>query len=742
MTTSPEAAGNTVHDQRSRIDNAFASGAASAPGPAGHVGQAPPPDTHGAYGALLTRIGRIMGWTWDERQIAEALPYAQEIGTLSGFRAVAHRLGADTLVRRFRLRDINPRSLPCLIETAGGPLLLTGFGADGAPVVETPDGKPAGAAIDPSRRHPVCFLARRRAEDRDGQSVWMKSQFRFLRRPIVVLAGVSLLINMIALGTPLFTMAVYDFAVRGGSLATLTLLFVGAVLALVAELRLRRERTELIAEAGSRFDAALSSAIFQRLLDLPLRMTESAAISQQVLRFRQLESIRAIFTGHIVNALLDLPFLLVMIVLVFLIAGPVGFVPLALAGLYVLIMTISHPVQSALATRDARVRADLHEAQRETISKLPVIQQLGIQKGWSARLAQLSAEASEARFRMQLAENTLHAATHAMVMVAGVSVLGIGAGQVLAGTMSTGALVATMMLIWRVLTPLQVVCISSIRIAQFLAAIGQVNQIMALPAEKRAASSTLLRRKLKGALRMEGVSYRHSRESEPALRGVSINIAAGQAVAICGPAASGKSTLLKCLAGIYEPATGGVYADGLNLRQMRIADYRTVIGYLPPRARLFHGSVLQNLRLIAPGATEAELREALDRAGVEVSASQLANGLATFAKGFGGAELDEGLQLKIFLAGLYARRPPILLLDDPGAFLDEAGDARLREQILQLKGAVTIVIVTNRPSHLKLCDRVIGMQGGVIALDGPADKAVAALSAAEAKRRNPIPNAA
>jgi ABC-type bacteriocin/lantibiotic exporter with double-glycine peptidase domain len=674
--------------------------------------------------------------------LEEALPYAQPITSLSGFRAVAHRLGCATLERRLRLTDVAPASLPCLVETPNGPVLFTGLSPDGTPLLETPAGAPVSLAPNRTHSYTLCFVSRRRDALDQGTQSWTSRQLALLRRPILIVAGLSLLINLIALGTPLFTMAVYDFAVRAGSLATLTLLFVAAVLGLMAELRLRRERAQLIADVGSRFDAALQASMFQHLLNLPLRMTESAPVQQQLQRFRQLESIRAIFTGYIIGALLDLPFLLVIVGFIFLIAGPIGFIPIALAALYAVVLLIAHPIQARLSSRDAVARGQLQAAVSETVSKLDSIQQLGIQAGWSQRVSQLAAEASESRFRTQLGENALHATTHAMVLVSGILVLGLGAAQVLAGAMTSGALVATMMLIWRALTPLQVVCVSSIRIGQFLTAIREINQIMALPAEKRAASPAALRRRLQGGLRAEGVSYRHSRDAEPALRGVSLAIPPGQAVAICGPAGGGKSTLLKCLAGVYEPATGGLYADGLNLRQMRIADYRTVIGYLPPRARLFHGSVLQNLRLIAPGVADADLREALAAAGVDLSAPPLSGNLDVFARGFGGAQLPEGLQMQIFLAGLYARRPPVLLLDDPGAFLDDHGDARLRQQIQHLKGACTIVLVTNRPFHIRLCDRVIGLQNGVVALDAPPEKALAALAAADARRRSPLSSAA
>lgn len=694
------------------------------------------------YIACLIHLGRAAGQTWERRQLAEALPYGQPIDGLAGFRTVARRLGCDTSVRRVALKAIAASALPCLVVTSSGPLLFSGIDAKGTPQIVVPSGSRAAADINADKHQLVCFLSVRPEALEEDKTLWMQQQLSYLRGPIWSLIGLSLLINLLGLATPLFTMAVYDLAIRSESSSTLVFLFLAAALAILVELYLRRDRTRLIAETGSRFDAALSSAIFQRLLDLPLRMTETASVDVQVQRFRQFESIRAIFTGHIVSAFLDIPFMIVMVGIIFLIAGPVGFVPVGLAVLYALIMMFVSPVQVRLASREGKAQSALQSSLSETVSKLPSIQQLGVQKGWSERLSSLSTEAAQARFQIQLLDNTLQSLTQAMLMVAGILVLGIGAMRAMAGDMSMGALVGTMMLIWRVLMPIQVAFLSSHKISQFRNALRLVNQIMALVPERRAASPAPLRRKIHGTIKLDGLGYRHPSDFEPALRGVNLSIPAGQTVAICGASGSGKSTLLKCIAGIYEPATGAVYVDGLNLRQMRVADYRTMIGYLPPRVRLFHGTVLQNLRLIAPGTTESELCEALGQAGVSLVGPHFGNGLRTFAKSFGGAQLDETQQLQVFLAGLYARRPSLLLLDDPGAFLDAEGDAALVEQIERMRGNTTLVLTTNRPSHMRACDRLIYFHRGGIALDGPPDKVLAAIAASDAARSPHNTNAA
>jgi ABC-type multidrug transport system fused ATPase/permease subunit len=252
---------------------------------------------------------------------------------------------------------------------------------------------------------------------------------------------------------------------------------------------------------------------------------------------------------------------------------------------------------------------------------------------------------------------------------------------------------------------------------------------MAMPSESRRASTSAPPRRFTGELSLETVSFRYGPEYEPALRGVSLKIAPGEMVAISGPTGAGKSTLLKIMLGLMEPQGGAVLADGLNMKSLDPGVFRAQAAYAPQKPILFHGTLLQNLRLVAPTASEAGLKQALRAAGLELTDPPFPDGLQTWLKA-GGLDLNESTRAKLMLAALYAKGSPLYLLDDPGAYLDVAGDRAFVSMLAHLRGKASIVLVTNRPSHMRLADRIVVLEQGQLIADGPSDKVLAALEKA------------
>jgi ABC-type bacteriocin/lantibiotic exporter with double-glycine peptidase domain len=722
VATTPGQRVNPVHAHLQRLREAFF----DAPTDIEH--QPAPTSTAEGVGfeACLLQFLHAAHWVGDERRIRESLPYLQPIDSLETLRAVLARLGFETVARRAKLSDVNAATFPCIGVLNGAPFVALGLNADGdLQHFDTKTDRALNEILATTAE--FCFARETQPEAAPDRQGWMSRAVRQLKGPILGLLSLSFAVNLIALGTPLFTMAVYDFVIRAEALSTLWYLFAAALIALVFEMHLRSERSKLVAEIGARFDAALTASLFQRLTELPLRMTESAAVSSQILRFRDFESIRALFTGQLVNAILDLPFAFLFMAVIFYYGGVLGFIPIVLALVYVAAGFIARPVVQRNGQRSGSARNRLQSALMETVTKLPTLRQLDLERAWSARVEAVAAEAAEARFKSQFVDNMLNTFSQSMVMIAGISALGFGALMAMENTLSVGALVAVMMLIWRVLTPIQVAFLSSHKLGQVLTSAKQVNQLMSLQPERKTAAPSKLKRRVEGNVVIDGLAFRYNAATEAALRGVSVQIKAGEVVAVCGPTGAGKTTLLKLLAGLYEPGAGAVYVDGLNLRQMDGVDYRASIGYLPPRARLFHGTIEQNIRLIAPTASPETIARALDMAGVALNHPQLPNGLDTWSRKWGQTQLDESLQTKIALAALFAKTPPILLLDDPGAFLDAEGDAALVAQLEALRGKATIILVTNRPSHMRACDRIIKLESGMVGADGPSAKVLPTL---------------
>jgi ATP-binding cassette subfamily C protein/ATP-binding cassette subfamily C protein LapB len=291
------------------------------------------------------------------------------------------------------------------------------------------------------------------------------------------------------------------------------------------------------------------------------------------------------------------------------------------------------------------------------------------------------------------------------------------------GALTIGALVACMALGWRVLGPFQSVLMLLNRATQIRSSLRQINHLMRLKPE-RLPGRIPPKRSYQGRIAFNGVVYRHTPDSDPALAGVSFSAEPGEVVAIVGPNGSGKSTIVNLAAGLYRAQMGSVMIDGIDVRQMDTIDIRQNIGLVPQTSELLYGTVSQNLRLIMPWATEEDFIEAAKAAAVHEAIMELPDGYETRLTETVLSELPEGFKQKLSIARALLRKPPILIFDEPGQMLDERGDAAFMAAVEKLRGVSTIIIVTHRPSHVRMADRLILLKNGRVQFNGPPQEAL------------------
>jgi len=280
--------------------------------------------------------------------------------------------------------------------------------------------------------------------------------------------------------------------------------------------------------------------------------------------------------------------------------------------------------------------------------------------------------------------------------------------------MSAGALIAGMMLIWRVLGPMQTCFIMLSRLEQTQASIRQVDGLMALETERPSPLEARMAPPEQGAIVFHRVTLRYLPQSEPVLAGASFSIQPGQVVAVTGAEGAGKSSLLLLIAGLYRPQGGLVRIDGHDVRAFDPAVLRRSIGWVPQSPGLLYGTVAQNLRLARPTASDAQLREAAAEAGVLEAIEALPQGFDTRVGDNHSGRLPRSILLRIALAGALLRDAPILLLDEPVAGLDDACASAFTDVISARRGRCTIVMATHRPSHIRLADRVLRVRDGQV----------------------------
>jgi ATP-binding cassette subfamily C protein/ATP-binding cassette subfamily C protein LapB len=306
--------------------------------------------------------------------------------------------------------------------------------------------------------------------------------------------------------------------------------------------------------------------------------------------------------------------------------------------------------------------------------------------------------------------------------------------QVLAGQMSGGGLVAIMILVWKILSPIQSAFQAISRLQRLHANIQQINGLMNSLPERDEFAAPEPARALRGSLSFAGVGIRYVPDAEPALAGVSFEIRAGETVAMVGPNGSGKSTVLKLMLGLYAPQAGNIRVDGVDIRRIHPVSLRQAMGYMPQSGTLYHGTIAQNLRLVHPLASDEELEQVCRWAAAHEAIQALPEGLQSWVGGQhapdGSAQraMPAGLVQKISLARVYLKAEAegggrlgggILLFDEPTSALDREADLAFMERIHQMRGRHTLVIVTHRPSHMRMADRIFYFDRGVLRLAGP-----------------------
>jgi len=251
---------------------------------------------------------------------------------------------------------------------------------------------------------------------------------------------------------------------------------------------------------------------------------------------------------------------------------------------------------------------------------------------------------------------------------------------------------------------------------------------MRLNSETESSKTELIMPEIKGRVKFDRVSFRYGPKSDAALMGASIDIAPNEFICIVGDNGSGKSTILKLIAGMYRVQSGVLAIDGTDVRQFNAIDLRRLIAYVPQKPSLFKGTIAQNLRLTNPLATDEEIVEAAIEASILDAVKELPNGFDTVVGESNSAKLSASLVHGICLARAYIRHAPILLMDEPAESLDMVSDRKLIKQLAERKGKQTIVMVSHRPSHVKLADRVVVLSEGIVKGIGTPEEVLKALN--------------
>jgi ATP-binding cassette, subfamily C, bacterial LapB len=540
----------------------------------------------------------------------------------------------------------------------------------------------------------------------------------------VMLAAV--LINLFALASPLFIMNVYDRVVPNNAIETLWVLALGVVTVFAFDFLLRNLRGYFVDSAGRIADVKLASRIFEQVLGIRMaaRPPSAGAFASNL---RELESLRDFFTSATLVALVDLPFVLLFIGVVWLIGGPIAVVPAVAVPLVLAVGLLLQLPLNQVMRRTFKDTAQKHGVLVETINGLETIKSVGAegrtQRSWEQLVGVTAGSAMRARFLAALGVNFSALAQN--LVTVGVVIWGVY--RIGDGDMTVGALVACTIITGRAMAPLGQVAGILTRYHQARAAFDALDQVMALPNERPAHARFLHRPEVQGAIAFQNVSFTYPDQKQPALDRVSFSVRPGERVGLIGRIGSGKSTIEKLVLGLYQPDQGAVLVDGTDLRQIDPADVRRHIGCVLQDVFLFRGTIRENIALGASFVDDQAVLRAARLAGVDDFVARHPQGF-DLDVGERGERLSGGQRQAVAVARALLLDPPILVLDEPTSAMDNDAENRLKQRLTEILEGKTLLLVTHRASLLSLVERLIVLDGGRLLADGPKEDVLQALA--------------
>ena len=683
--------------------------------------------------ACLAPTLALFGWAGETRRIREALPHFDRVENLEGLRLVLTLLGYGTTPRSVRMSDITDEVMPCLFSHDGAAvMLIVERSPDGTLLVF--DGRSASwKNLIPTKQLGSAFYVWNppsKEEFPDEGKSWLLAAVKRFKPAIVAMLAFSFLGNIAALTLPVFVIFVYDLGIGSRSANTVTMLALGAGIVIATNLALRSIRARTMAYFGARIDSLISMKSFEVILNMPVSMIESAPIGTQISRLKQFENMRDFFTGTLASSIVDIPFIFIFLIAIAIWGGHLVWVPISLIAVYAMLAAVTLPMTRNYLREISSAKQRRHLLLQELFNKRSAIRALNAEEIWIARHRYLSGQISRLSHRERRFNSIQQYLGEALVSIAGIATLGLGALHVSNGSMTAGALIGTMALIWRVLSPVQSTYLSLPRIEQAMQTFKQIDRLIKIRSERDAHANNSFFRHFNGKISTQRLAFRYAQRPEAVLRNIQLDIKPGEMVAITGASGVGKTTLLRIMAGLYPPAFGSVLADDMDLRQIDPAEWRSQIAFLPETAHFFYGSLAQNIRLSRPDASDADVMRALREMGLDSEERLMSGGIDKRLTSADFESFPDALKQRIALARCFIKEAPIFLLDNPAASLDTSSELHLIKKLSALKGRATVAFTTFRPSHMRLADRVIVLKDGQVALDGSPEKVLERLSAA------------
>jgi ATP-binding cassette subfamily C protein LapB len=652
------------------------------------------------------------------------------------FSRAAERAGLKSSLIRRPLKQISPLQLPMIVLLSNqSACILDRFSEDGTQVKII---MPAEEAIEQWIDLDVLedeyigfgFMVKKAFEYEDENSRTLHlNQKHWFWSTLKLSAGVykdvlyaSLLINLFVLASPLFTMNVYDRVIPNNAIETLWVFAIGVSIVYILDTFLKFTRTYLLETAAKKSDIIMSSIIFEKVLDLKMAH-HPASVGSFASNLKDFDSIRSFLTNATMAAIIDIPFAVIFLAVISYIGGSIVLIPITTM---LLILTyaffIKKPLRASIeSTHEASAKKS--SILIETLNNIETLKTLGtlnqVQWKWEESTGEIATKSLKSR----MLSASIPTITQLLIQLNTVMIIIYGVYLIQEFELSMGGLIATVILTGRTLAPMGQVAALMTNYEDTKTSYETLNDIISQPSERPSGKKFVQRPDFSGHIEFIDVTFSYPNTEVPALKNVSFAINPGEHIAIIGRIGSGKSTIAKLILGLYEPDSGQILIDGIDIKQIDPADLRKHISYVSQDVMLFRGTVKDNITYRATHASDAAM----------IRAAQI-SGTAEFIKkhpkgyempiGERGQGLSGGQKQSIGIARAFLVDSPIMLMDEPSNAMDQITEAKLLTSLKRNLQNKTSLIVTQKMTILKIVDRVIVMNEGRIFVDAPKEDAL------------------
>ena len=568
-------------------------------------------------------------------------------------------------------------------------------------------------------------------EQRKGH--WFWSTFfdnKAIYRDVII---ASVVINIFVLANPLFVMNVYDRIVPNNAVESLWVLAIGISVVYMFDILLKHLRSYFLEIAGKKSDVIMSAKLFEQTLGLTME-NRKGSIGAFANNLKEFDSIRNFFTSGTIASLVDLPFVIIFLLVIYFIAGIIVLVPI---GIIILILLYSlimkKPIKEATeATYEAS--AQKNAVLIETLTSIETIKSLGVEARSQWKWEQAVGEIAQASIKSKMMQSSIGRVTGFMQQMSTVVIILAGVYLIQDGSLTMGGLIATVMLSQRAIGPTGQFANLTASYEQTKTALSSLNDLMDQEVERPQDKQFIQHALIEGAIEFIDVVFTYPDESKPALNGVSFKIKAGEKIGIIGRIGSGKSTIEKLILAFYRPDSGSILIDGIDITQLDPAELRRNINYVPQDVILFSGDVRENIAYKAPYIDDVHILKAAKTAGVDDFIKTHPSGYSLKVNE-GGTSLSGGQRQSIGVARALLTPSPIYLFDEPTNAMDSSTEATLLRRLKENTIQNTLIVVTHKMSILQLVDRLIVIENGKLVADGKKEAVIEALKSGRINKK-------